>query len=274
MSERRSGEAIIVYTLYLLLGVLFLCPFVIMAIASVQDIPFFVLNRSFWTLEHWSLINWFYLIRDVVVIRAFLNTVFVSVVPVVIAVFINALLGYLFARKTFRGRDVLFWSFFAMMMVPSQLTLIPRFLLFNKLGWIDTYWVFIVPGMWSIAYVFLMRQFIKSIPYELDEAATIDGCGDFRIFRHMILPQVKAPMAAVGIFSFVNHWNDLMTPLIFTTSKSMRTLTLHFATLVGETGHFSQEMAAAAFNFIPTFLLFVLLQRYFVSGITLTGLKA
>jgi len=121
--------------------------------------------------------------------------------------------------------------------------------------------------------VFLMRQFMQSIPRELDEAAKMDGASDLKIFFHVILPLSKPAMATVGTFAFIGNWNDLFTPLIFTNSEEMYPLTVGLATLLGKEGNFGLQMASAAISFIPTFLVYLFFQRYFTQGIALSGLK-
>ena len=184
-----------------------------------------------------------------------------------------AVLGYIFAKKQFPGREIVFWVFMAVIMIPQQLLIIPKFIMFSDFGWINTYWALIVPELWGIMGVFLVRQFLQNIPNDLEEAAYIDGANDIQIFFKVILPLSIPVVATVGTFSFISNWNDLFQPLIYLTQEKMFPVTLGLASMLGKEGNFGIEMAGSTVSFIPTFLIFLFFQRYFTEGIQMSGLK-
>jgi len=203
------------------------------------------------------------------------NSIIVSTLVLIGHLLSSTLVAYGFARKRFWGRDILFTILLATMMIPGQVTMIPVFILFRRLGWINTLKPLIVPSYFGSAfYIFLLRQFFLTIPNELDEAAVLDGCSSFRIFTSIILPLSKPALTTVAIFSFLQSWNDFLNPLIYLNSLEKKTLTLGLALFRGE---YSTEwgllMAATVQITLPCLVLFFLCQKYFVEGIVLTGLK-
>jgi multiple sugar transport system permease protein len=188
----------------------------------------------------------------------------------------SALVAFAFARLRFPGRDTLFILCLATLMVPSQVTMIPTFILFKTLGWYDTFYPLIVPAfLGGGAYnIFLMRQFFMTIPYELDEAAKIDGCSNLGLFWNILLPLCKPALATVAIFSFVYNWNDFMNPLIYLDSNANKTLALgltNFVSLYGQDYHLL--MAASLIISIPIIVIFLSGQQHFIKGVVTTGLK-
>jgi multiple sugar transport system permease protein len=186
-----------------------------------------------------------------------------------------ALVAYGFARIRFAGRDVLFMVLLATMMVPPQVTLIPTFILFKYLSWLDTFYPLIVPGWFAPPfYVFLLRQFFLTIPTELEDAARVDGASSLTIWWRMILPLSVPALVSVFIFSFMHHWNDFFGPLIYLSSKENKTLALGLSLFKDEyRTNWTLQMAVATAISLPPLALFFALQRYFVQGIALTGLK-
>jgi len=207
-------------------------------------------------------------------IRYFLNTSLVAILITLGSLFINSLAGYAFAKIKFRGRDPLFMGILATMMVPGSVTLIPSYLLIKSLGMVNTYAGLILPGLASAFGIFLMRQFIRTIPNELIEAAQIDGASEFWIFLNIILPLSKPALATLGLFTFMGSWNNFLWPLIIATDERMYTLPVAIAVLRGQHGgEFALQMAGAAVVVAPILIVFLLLQRYYISGIALTGMK-
>jgi len=207
--------------------------------------------------------------------RYLLNSAFVSCV-VVFAQLLTASMGaYAFARLRFRGREPLFLLYLATMMIPFQVTLIPLFVMVAKVGWVDSYAAIIVPAIASAYLTFLLRQFFMSIPRELEDAALIDGAGYFRIYATIILPLSKPALASCGLLAFMGSWTSFLWPLIVIRSRELRTVPLGLAALQSEQTYtdFPQLMAGSVMALLPIMLVFVLLQRYFVQGIALTGLK-
>jgi multiple sugar transport system permease protein len=204
------------------------------------------------------------------------NTVVVTALATAGNVLSSSLVAYGFARLRFPGRDALFMVLLATLMIPSQVTIIPLFWLYNAVGWLDTFLPLVVPSFFSVHpfYVFLLRQFMLGIPADLEEAARIDGCSALGIYRYLVMPLCKPAVATVALFSFVNTWNDFFDPLIFLNSEHKKTLTLG---LVMFRGIYDQEwhllMAVTVLLALPCVVVFLLTQRYFIEGITITGMK-
>lgn len=202
-----------------------------------------------------------------------LNTLVYAVVSVAAVLLLSAMAGYAFAKKRFRGKETMFWSFLAMVMVPFHVTLIPTFIVMAKLGGVDTYWGLILPTLANAQAVFLMRQFIQGLPDELFEAARIDGAGEFRIFLTIVLPLCKPVLATLGIFVFLWHWNDFLWPLIIGKSSDMWTLTVGIASLQQQNVPLSVMLAGSVVALVPIFLAYAVAQRYVQEGVTSAGIK-
>jgi multiple sugar transport system permease protein len=208
--------------------------------------------------------------------RMFLNSFTIAVCATFGQVCSCALAAYAFARMRFKGRTVLYLVLLATMMVPAQVTMIPVFLIMKSVGWIDTLYALIVPAFFGGAFgTFLLRQFFATIPADLEDAARMDGCGRFRILWSIVLPLSRPALATLAIFTFMTYWNDLLGPVIYLSSVDKATLTIGLANL--QSGLMSTRydllMAGSMLSVIPILVLFVFGQKWFVSGITMTGLK-
>ncbi len=206
-------------------------------------------------------------------VRWTLNTAIYSVVSVVIVLLTAAMAGYALSRKKFPGREAVLWSFLATLMVPFQALLIPYFVLISNMGGVDTYWGLIVPTLANAQSVFLMRQFIRDLPDELFDAAKVDGAPEWRVFFQIVLPLTKPILATLGIFVFLWHWNDFLWPLVIAQSDDMRTLTVGLASLRTANVSSQELMASAFISVIPCIIVFLVLQRYLVNSISMTGMK-
>lgn len=206
--------------------------------------------------------------------RYFLNTTFICVAVVVGMLFTSTLAAYSFARLDFRGKNVVFALFLATMMIPFEATLIPNYIIINRLGWYNTYLALIIPWTASVVNIFLLRQFFVSIPAELYDAAALDGCGHLRTLWSIMLPLARAPLAATIIFSFLGSWNSLLWPLIVTGKESLRPLQLGLSVFVNtEANDPHLLMAAATFTILPIILVYFVAQKQFIEGIASSGLK-
>lgn len=205
----------------------------------------------------------------------FLNTVIITGASLVGQLVSCSLVAYSFARLRWPGRDTLFILMLATMMLPRQVTLIPQFILFRYLGWIDTWWPLIVPSFFGVPFfIFLLRQFFMGIPRDLDDAARLDGASNFRIFWEIILPLSKPVLAAVAIFSFQFTWNDFFEPLIYLHSSDLFTVSLALRFFQGSYGtQWHLLMAASVVAMAPMIILFFFAQRYFIQGIVVSGVK-
>lgn len=206
----------------------------------------------------------------------FFNSVKISMAVTVGQLFTCSLAGFTFARLRFPGREALFLVYLATMMIPTHVTIIPVFVTMNSLGLVDTPWSLILPGLTSAWGTFLFRQYFLSLPSELEDAAKIDGCSFWRIYRQISLPLAKPVLATLGVFTFMGAWNDFLGPLIFLQSKDQKTLTvglLQFRAEFQGMGQWPVMMAGAVISLLPVLIAFVIGQKYFVRGIALTGIK-
>jgi multiple sugar transport system permease protein len=204
------------------------------------------------------------------------NSLLVALAITVGRLFTCSLGAFAFARLQFPGRDTIFWVYLSTLMLPEQVTLIPLFFIMKNFGWIDRYQGLIVPFIVTAFGVFLLRQFFLTIPRELEDAAIIDGCGPWGLYWRIILPLAVPGLAALGVLTFVNSYNMFVWPLIVTNSDSMRTIVVGIGLLTADNANLTnwpRMMAISAFAVIPSLLIFVFGQRYFVQGITLSGLK-
>jgi multiple sugar transport system permease protein len=206
--------------------------------------------------------------------RYFFNSIFIGTCTTLSVLFFASLAGFGFAKYTFIGRNVLFIAILSTLMVPFQVIMVPLYLLMRDFHWLNTYLALIVPGGMSAFGIFLMRQFILTLPDELFDAARIDGSGEFGTYVRLVLPLSKPPLAALAIFTFLDSWNSLLWPLIVVNDDNLRPLALglsEFQSRYGTSYHYL--LAASTVAVIPVIVLFVLLQKQFIQGIVLTGLK-
>ena len=204
------------------------------------------------------------------------NTLIISVMCVIGQTLSASLVAFAFARLKFPGRDALFVLVLSTMMLPPQVTMIPTFIMFTIPGWIDSLKPLIIPAFFGggAFFIFLLRQFFLTIPAELEDAARIDGCNSFGIYRHVIMPLSKPALTAVALFSFIGHWNDFLGPLIYTQSMDKKTLALGLNAFKGLHGtEYNLMMAASVAVLIPIIIIFFFSQKYFVEGVVTSGVK-
>lgn len=216
--------------------------------------------------------------RDVVTAvplpRWFLNSLVVALAASLGQMITGSMAAYAFARIKFRGRDRLFLLFLATMMIPPQVTIIPLFIIIRALGWYDSYPALIVPGLFGAFSVFIMRQFFLTIPNELEDAAKLDGANHGQIYWLVMIPLAGPSLATLGTFTFMTFWNAFLYPLIVTSSKEMRTLTVGLSTFRDAfTTEWTLLTAGLIISMVPVVIAFLIGQRYFIRGITMTGLK-
>jgi multiple sugar transport system permease protein len=206
--------------------------------------------------------------------RFFINTMIVSLASVLGQLIFCSMAAYAFARLHFRWRNKVFGLYIATMMIPAIVTIIPAFLIITVFGWMNTYWALFAPTLSSIWGIFLLKQFFQTIPKDLEDAARIDGASEFTIFWRIVLPLSKPALATLAIFAFMGSWKDFLWPLIVTNRTDMRTVEVGIA---GFSSMYStdwpHQMAAAVVVMLPIVLVFIFAQKYFVRGITLTGIK-
>lgn len=206
--------------------------------------------------------------------RWIFNSAFIATSVTILNIFLASLAGFAFAKLDFPGKRWMFWLYMATMMVPFQVTMFPLFKLMVDWGWVNTYWALIVPAATLPYNVFLMRQVIRSLPYEILDSARIDGCNEFSLFWRIVLPMSTNGIAVMGIFTFIHTWNDFLWPLIILNSEDMRTLPIALATFQStyET-NYGLLMSGGTIMAIPMIIMFLIFQRYFLQGVTFGAVK-
>jgi multiple sugar transport system permease protein len=204
------------------------------------------------------------------------NTLIIAGLNILGVLLTASMAAYAFARLRFPGRDLIFMILLSTLMLPFTVLMIPRYIQFRELGWLDSWKPLIVPNWFggSVFFIFLLRQFFRTIPRDLSDAAKLDGASEFRIYWQIVLPLSKPALAVVAVFVFLDTWNDFLAPLIYITSPEKYTVSLGLSQFLGNyTTQYAYLMAASTMMIIPTILVFVLAQRYFVHGVVLTGVK-
>jgi multiple sugar transport system permease protein len=276
-SRKVQGRVIEAIThILLILGALtMLVPFLWMISTSLKDFGqvFTIPPSWFPNPVHWD--NYPESWKALPFGRAYLNSAIIAVVVVASQLLTCSMAGYAFARIEFPFRDQLFLVFLATLMIPQQVTIIPTYLIMRDLGLIDNLLSLIIPNaLFSAFGVFLLRQFIKGLPQELEESAVLDGANRLRIYWQIILPLIKAPLAALGIFSFLGQWNNLFTANIFLSSPENYTVPLLLNQFKGlYITDWTLMMAAATIAILPVLIVYLIGQRWIIEGVALTGIK-
>ena len=272
MSRRRASLG--VHLALVVLGIVTIAPLLWMVSASLMpagaanSLPPPLLPRRP-TLEHYV-----ELLTRLSLLRCFFNSLMIASLTTVVSMFLNALAGYAFAKLRFPGRDRVFAWLLVGLAVPSQIGMLPLFLVVKGLGLVNTPWGVIITGLASIFGIFLIRQYALSIPDELLDAARVDGASEFRIFTTIVLPVLKPILATLAVFTFLSAWNDFMWPLIVLSDESRYTLPVALASLSGEHVQDTElMMAGAVLTVLPVMLVFVALQRWYVAGLMAGGVK-
>lgn len=263
--------------LILIAGAAFtILPFLMAILTSFKSLSEILKTPPTFFPEQWTFKSYLTIFNDpkVPLERFYLNSIFVTVSRVIITLFTSSFAGYIFAKYRFWGRNLAFSLVMVTLMIPFQVILIPSYLILVKLRLIDSLWGLIIPSMIDAFGIFLMRQFIDTIPNELIDAARIDGASEFDIYSRIILPQMGAALATLGIFTFMYVWNDYLWPLIVITTGERRTLPLLLTWYNSQ--HASRTdlvMAASVLVLLPVLLVYLLFQRSIVKGVALTGFK-
>lgn len=277
MSSKRKTDLIvhtISYTLLIAFSIIMAMPFVWMLLSTFKNQSELMRFPPKFLPDNFTFKNYIEVFKSVPFLRYYLNSLLVTIVAVTLTLFTSSLAGFAFAKHKFKGRNIIFKTMLAAMMIPFPVTIIPLYIMIYNLGLVDTYIALIVTGSVSIFGVFLMRQFIVSIPNDLIDAARIDGCSEFQIFRIIVIPNIRAPLSALAIFSFMASWNAFMWPLLVVNTDEHRTIQLgvqYFTQRYGDLMHL--QLTAAAMAVIPIVVVYLILQKQFIQGITMTGLK-
>lgn len=270
----RRIESTLTYAMLLAVAAGVLFPFIWLALTSVKTLPETFANppQLFPARFVWG--NFVVAWQRAQFSRVLLNTLWTVSATTALSVFLNSLAGYAFAMYRFRGQALLFGLVLATMMVPFQVVLTPLFLLMQKLALVNTYAGLILPRAADAFGIFMVRQYLKSLPRELTEAARVDGASEFRIYWQVIMPLAMPALAVLTITTFVWRWNDLLWPLIITTAPEMKTVQLALATFQGEFYvEWNYLLALTLISLLPMVAVFFAFQRHFIKGISLTGMK-
>ena len=269
---RRPLARVALYLILLAGGLMMVFPFVWMVVSSLKD------ASEIYSLsllpEQPSLANYREVLNETPFVRWFANSLLVAGITTASVAFFDSLVGYVLAKFRFPGRQVIFLVILSTLMVPTEMLVIPWYMLSINLHWTDSYWGIMFPGVISAFGIFLMRQFFLGVPDDILDAARIDGFSEFRIFWTIALPLVRPALAALCIFTFLGNWNAYIWPLIVIRSDEMQTLPVGIAYFSSEAGSaFHLIMAAAAMATIPVIIVFLVFQRQIIKGIALTGVK-
>ncbi len=280
MNIRKIGNQVVWYVLLAIIVVLALAPIAWILTTSLKPETQIITNQIRWIPRTPTLENYELVLDRHNIARWTVNSFVTSAAATLLVIILDSLAGYALARMEFKGRMVIFGIFLSMLFVPLQITVVPLFLMFSKTGLIDTYTALILPIGANVTGVFLMRQFFLSIPYELEDAARVDGANDLRIWWSVVMPLARPAVTAVAIITFLSTWNSFFWPLIATRSDAARTLPVGLAQFMSlrpgqsmNTQAYGQSMAGAVMAALPPILVFFMLQRYFIQGISMTGLK-
>ena len=275
LSSPRIGK-FIAFAILLTLSLVALLPFLWMIFGSfktgreIRQIPptFFPAQFNF---DNYKTI---FTDKNLPLLLFYKNSAIIAIANVIQVLFTSSLFGYIFAKFDFRGKNILFWFILATMMIPAQLTMIPGYLILAKLGLINKLLALIIPSAIDAFGIFLFRQFAKSIPNDLLDAARVDGASEFRIYWSIALPQLGPALATFGMLTFMFNWNAYLWPLIVLTEQKVRTLPIILTWYANQhTNQLHLTMAASVLVILPVLLVFLLAQRWIVRGITLTGVK-
>jgi alpha-1,4-digalacturonate transport system permease protein len=256
------------------ISLIILAPVVWFVLASFKDLTELVARPPHILPKVWAFSNYTEAFQMYNYMRYFANSVIVTTVATLLTLLINSMAAYAFAKYSFRGRDGFFVLTLAMIMIQLQVILIPIYLVVSSMGMVNTYWGMIIPAAATPTGVFIIRQYMLSIPDELIESARIDGAGEFRIFARIVLPLARPALAVVAIFSILWRWNDFIWPLLIAQDEKLYTLPVALALLNGQL--FVPEnivLAMSVMSIIPVLFMFVFMQRQIIQGIAQTGLK-
>jgi multiple sugar transport system permease protein len=223
--------------------------------------------------DPFTLDNFATLFNKTMILRWLLNSVFVTTVGTLSTLITSSMAGYAFARGDFIGKAFWFTAFLGIFMVPLTARIVPLFIVMSKLGLVNTYWVLLMPQWASMFGTFMLRQAYLSIPRDYDDAALIDGATRFQIYYKILLPQITPSLATLAVLRFMGNWNSFLYPMIMTSRAHLRVLTVGLGTVAREGGDAGLEMAGAVVGFLPTFIVFLIGQRYVIQGIQMSGLK-
>lgn len=267
----RPGK-IVMWTLLLMGGIAMVMPFIFMVSTSLKY-PWEIYDLRLIPNEP-TLENYIFVLSDGRFFRWFLNSLLIATLTTVSVVFFDSLVGYVLCKFRFRGRWLVFIAILSTLMIPTEMLVIPWYLMSQSFGWLDTYWGIMFPGIMTGFGTFLMKQFFESVPDDFIHAARIDGLNEFQIWWQVAMPLVTPALSALAIFIFLGNWTAFLWPLIVTTDTDLYTIPVGLASFSVEAQvQWELIMTGASLATIPTLLVFLIFQRYIIRGVVLTGLK-
>ena len=275
MKKHKSTSKLICTIIVGLLAVMFALPLVWMTLASFKKVSEVFSENWLPTVWQWKNYVTVWTDEQVYLPRVFFNTLFIVVLGTGGQLIVSSLAAYGFAKIDFKGRAAIFTLFLAAMMIPSQATIIPRYMLFYKIGLYNSLWALILPSWFSVTSIFLLRQFYMGLPNDLMDAAKVDGAGHLRIFAQILMPLTKPAMISTLILSFITLWNDYLSALVFLSNKKLYTVSqaVRYWLFDNNNQNYNLTMTTATIFIIPVIILFVFCQKYFVEGIATSGVK-
>lgn len=271
----RIASKVILHVLLVISAFIMIFPFIWTILSSLKDMSQIFVIPPKWIPDPFVWSNFPNSLQAMPFDLAYLNSFYITAIIVAFTLLTASMAAYAFAKINFKGANVLFILFLATMMIPKQVTMIPLYLVMDNLGWLDTHLTLIVPGALFNAFaVFLLRQFVMGIPKELEEAAIMDGAGFVRIYWNIILPLIRPALAAIGIFTFMQSWNNFIDPLIYLNTPENFTVPLLLNSFKGlYTADWSLMMAGTVISVIPVLVVYIVAQRHIIEGISITGMK-
>ena len=275
MKKQKSTSKLICTIIVGLLAVMFALPLVWMTLASFKKVSEVFSENWLPTVWQWKNYVTVWTDEQVYLPRVFFNTLFIVVLGTGGQLIVSSLAAYGFAKIDFKGRAAIFTLFLAAMMIPSQATIIPRYMLFYKIGLYNSLWALILPSWFSVTSIFLLRQFYMGLPNDLMDAAKVDGAGHLRIFAQILMPLTKPAMISTLILSFITLWNDYLSALVFLSNKKLYTVSqaVRYWLFDNNNQNYNLTMTTATIFIIPVIILFVFCQKYYVEGIATSGVK-
>lgn len=280
--KARKEKEIIIYKKYHYLIIIFMLgvsavmmyPMIWTLMTSFKSNADIRMNRTKMLPESFSVEGYINAFEKAPIEQWFFNSIFITVTVTLIVILTSTFMGYVFAKYEFKGKKILFAVMLATMMIPGQITMIPRYLIIQKLHMYNTYWALIVPSVVSVFGVYLAKQFIEDVPTSLCDAAKIDGAGPLKIYWHVILPNIRPAIGSIGIFTAMRTWNDYLNPLLMLNDVENMTLPLGLVMFNSQTGvDLAATMAVATMIMLPMTIIFLIFQKQFIKGLTMSGIK-
>lgn len=276
MKKTQQLVAIIKTIVFTAIGLMFLAPLMWMISSSLKTAPeVFAMDFSWFPEKlQWKNYVKIWTSDEVSMVRAYLNTAWITGVSILVQLSFASMAAYGFAKINFRGKNVVFFLFLSTMMIPAEVTIIPRYMLFRTIGLYNNHWAIILPHWFSATAIFMLRQFYMGLPNDLMEAAKIDGASHPAIFVRILLPLTKSALVSLMVLTFISCWNEYLSPLIFLTKKNLYTISQVVRWyLQDEAVRYDLTMVAATSTVVPVIILTLCCQKYFVEGIATSGVK-